>query len=304
MLRIYLLILAITSATCAASAQVADVLSYMLSASESPEPAETASTTIGNSDDNMSGVLSLIASSSPAKPSQLSPLDYITGAYQSGSYHHSGVMSGVKLSDMGSLTIHPGHRGTIYTPGWGEVTSGFGFRKKFGRMHYGIDVSMGVGDTVCAPLPGRVKLVKYDPKGYGHYVVMAHEGGMETRYAHLSVPLVSMGDYVTTGEPIALSGSSGNSTGPHLHFETRYMGKAVDPRTVFDFSSGFPAAGVMPSAGSEKSALNGKRTYVVRPGDTIDDVARKTGLTTMRLCQLNFISEDSPLNPGTMLIVR
>ena len=88
---------------------------------------------------------------------------------------------------------------------------------------------MAVGDTVRAALGGTVDRVDYQPGGYGHYVTISHDGGLETRYAHLSRPLVVPGQYVMAGEPVALSGNSGNSTGPHLHFETRRMGIPFNP---------------------------------------------------------------------------
>ena len=111
----------------------------------------------------------------------------------------------------------------------GPMTSPYGWRASSGRMHHGIDVGMAVGDTVRAALSGTVECINYQPHGYGNYVVLSHEGGLETRYAHLKTALVIPGQYVMTGEPIALSGNSGTSTGPHLHFETRRMKIPFNP---------------------------------------------------------------------------
>lgn len=111
----------------------------------------------------------------------------------------------------------------------GPLTSPYGWRKSKKKVHHGVDVSMAVGDTVRAALSGTVERIDCQPHGYGHYVVLAHEGGLETRYAHLKCALVTPGQYVTAGEPIALSGNSGNSTGPHLHFETRRMKIPFNP---------------------------------------------------------------------------
>ncbi|MDE5785189.1 MAG: M23 family metallopeptidase, partial [Duncaniella sp.] len=77
----------------------------------------------------------------------------------------------------------------------------------------------------------------YERKGYGHYVVMRHENGLETVYGHLSRTLVKPNQYVKAGEPIALGGNTGRSTGPHLHFETRYLGRAINPAEIIDFEN-------------------------------------------------------------------
>ena len=105
----------------------------------------------------------------------------------------------------------------------GPVTSPYGWRARFGRMHRGVDISLRVGDTVRVAFDGKVRLTKYEGKGYGYYVVVRHDNGMETVYGHLSRFLVKPNQRVRAGEPIALGGNTGRSTGPHLHFETRYL---------------------------------------------------------------------------------
>ena len=118
------------------------------------------------------------------------------------------------------------------------ITSHFGYRKQFGRMHYGVDLKAAVGDTVYAAFTGKVRLAKFERSGYGFYVVVRHDNGMETVYGHLSKFLVKPNQYVKAGTPIALSGNTGRSTGPHLHFETRFMGVAMNPEKIFDFVNG------------------------------------------------------------------
>ncbi len=120
----------------------------------------------------------------------------------------------------------------------GYVTSNFGYRPRFGRFHYGVDLKLQVGDTVRCALPGKVRLTKYDGRGYGYYVVVRHTNGMETVYGHLSRFLVKPNQVVEAGEPLALGGNTGRSTGPHLHFETRYMGIAINPAAIIDFENG------------------------------------------------------------------
>ena len=115
------------------------------------------------------------------------------------------------------------------------VTSHYGYRPRFGRSHKGVDLRAAIGDTVRAAFSGRVRLTKYERGGYGFYVIVRHENGLETVYGHLSRFLVKPNQYVKVGQPIALSGNTGRSTGPHLHFETRYMGYAINPGAIFDF---------------------------------------------------------------------
>lgn len=119
----------------------------------------------------------------------------------------------------------------------GPVTSPYGWRARFGRMHRGVDISLKVGDTVRSAFSGKVRLTKFEGKGYGYYVVVRHDNGMETVYGHLSRFLVKPNQRVRAGEPIALGGNTGRSTGPHLHFETRYMGLAVNPEGLIDFTN-------------------------------------------------------------------
>ena len=115
------------------------------------------------------------------------------------------------------------------------VTSRYGYRPQFGRTHKGIDLRSAVGDTVYSAFSGRVRLTRFDRGGYGFYVIVRHENGLETIYGHLSRFLVKPDQYVKAGQPIALSGNTGRSTGPHLHFETRFMGYAINPEAIFDF---------------------------------------------------------------------
>ncbi|MBQ2074990.1 MAG: M23 family metallopeptidase [Muribaculaceae bacterium] len=118
------------------------------------------------------------------------------------------------------------------------VNSHFGYRKQFGRMHKGTDLKANIGDTIYAAFTGKVRLTKFERNGYGFYVIVRHDNGLETVYGHLSKFLVRENQYVKAGTPIALSGNTGRSTGPHLHFETRFMGVAINPEKIFDFVNG------------------------------------------------------------------
>lgn len=124
-----------------------------------------------------------------------------------------------------------------YHPVPGHVTSNYGYRPRFGRVHRGIDLKLAVGDTVHAAFDGKIRMTKFERRGYGYYVVIRHDNGMETVYGHLSRFLVKPDQRVKAGEPIALGGNTGRSTGPHLHFETRFMGVAINPTQIIDFEN-------------------------------------------------------------------
>lgn len=113
------------------------------------------------------------------------------------------------------------------------VTSNFGPR--WGRMHKGLDIKVYIGDTIRAAFSGKVRVVKYDANGYGKYVVIRHNNGLETIYGHMSAQLVQPNQNVVAGQPIGLGGNTGRSTGSHLHFETRLCGEALNPALMFDF---------------------------------------------------------------------
>jgi len=108
----------------------------------------------------------------------------------------------------------------------GRISSRFGPR--WGRMHEGLDIAVNVGTQVRAAADGVVRFAGWNG-GYGYLVVVDHGRGIETRYAHNSRILVKRGQRVSRGQVLALSGSTGNSTGPHVHFEIRQNGKPVDP---------------------------------------------------------------------------
>lgn len=116
-----------------------------------------------------------------------------------------------------------------------NVTSRFGYRATFKRVHKGLDIKVCTGDTIVAAFDGKVRVVRYDAGGYGNYVVIRHNNGLETIYGHLSKQLVEGDQIVKAGEPIGLGGNTGRSFGSHLHFETRLAGEAINPELLFNF---------------------------------------------------------------------
>ena len=211
-------------------------------------------------------------------------------------------------------------------PTMGYVTSPYGYRRRFRRMHKGIDLKVQIGDTIRAAFDGKVRLTRNQGrrKGYGLYVIVRHPNGLETVYGHLSKFLVQPDQYVKAGDPIALGGNTGRSTGPHLHFETRYMGYAINPAAIFDFEnktthtdeftfnkSNYKDARDYSPAKSKKAstkavASSGRNASVVkiRKGDSLSKIARANGTTVDKLCKLNGISRTSVLTAGKTLKVR
>lgn len=114
-----------------------------------------------------------------------------------------------------------------------HVSSGYGVRdnplQSGDELHAGIDIAVNEGTAVFAALDGTVRLSEQSDTGYGNQLVLDHADGTATRYAHCSTLLCKEGDTVRKGDLIALVGSTGNSTGPHLHFEVLQNGAAVDP---------------------------------------------------------------------------
>jgi murein DD-endopeptidase MepM/ murein hydrolase activator NlpD len=194
-----------------------------------------------------------------------------------------------------------------------KVTSGFGYRPRFRRMHKGIDVKVQTGDTIYAAFDGKVRIVRYERRGYGKYIVLRHENGLETIYAHLSKYLCDVNEDVKAGQPIGLGGNTGRSFGSHLHFETRVMGEAINPAFLFDFANQdvtgdsymfrkqnsdtyFTGPGTKNSVASA-----GKRYYKVRKGDSLSRISSRTGTSVSQLCKINRISKKTTLRPGQLL---
>lgn len=125
--------------------------------------------------------------------------------------------------------------GEFRSPDKRNIYSAFGYRR--GRRHQGVDLPLKTGDPIYAAFAGKVRMSRYY-SGYGHLIILRHENGLETFYAHLSKRHVEVGDWVDAGEVIGLGGNTGRSTGAHLHFEVRYQGYAFDPQWIIDFESG------------------------------------------------------------------
>ena len=208
----------------------------------------------------------------------------------------------------------------------GYITSNYGYRAKFGRMHKGVDLKLNTNDTVYAAFDGKVRLTNYEAKGYGNYVIIRHPNGLETVYGHLNKHLVKPNQVVKAGQAIGLGGNTGRSTGPHLHFETRYMGYAINPSAIFDFANHTPhtdtytfskstytqprnfapARNYADAKESENLYKKGvtATTYTVKAGDTLNNIARAYGLSATTLRKLNGLKSEDLIKTGQVLKLK
>ena len=189
-----------------------------------------------------------------------------------------------------------------------KVTSLFGVRSR--RMHNGIDLKVQKGDTVRSAFSGKVRIKGFERRGFGNYLVIRHQNGLETVYGHLSGFLVSDNDIVIAGQPIGLGGNTGRSTGTHLHFETRFLGQALNPSHIIDFTNG----GV---PHNDQYVLYkgdfGKNTNIytstserivyhrVKQGETLGKIALQYRTSVAELCRLNGLTQKSVLRIGQTL---
>lgn len=201
----------------------------------------------------------------------------------------------------------------------------FGVRR--GRRHQGVDIPLKTGDPVYATFTGKVRVSRYWG-AFGNLIVIRHENGIETFYAHLSKRNVEVGDWVNAGDVIGLGGSTGRSTGPHLHFETRYNGFAFDPQWLIDFEKGILRHRLFvlkkkyfniysnyeqdfedemkneeedKAEDAEKAAM---KWHTIRSGDTLYKISRMYGTSVNTICRLNGINQNTTLKIGRKLRVR
>ena len=190
-----------------------------------------------------------------------------------------------------------------------KITSPFGPRWR--RMHNGLDLKVNIGDTIVAAFDGKVRIVKYERRGYGKYVVIRHDNGLETVYGHLSKQLVEENQLVKAGEVIGLGGNTGRSTGYHLHFETRFLGIAINPIYMFDFPKQDIVADTYTFRRTQGSKRAGShdtqvadgtiRYHKVKSGDTLSRIAKLRGVSVSTLCKLNRIKPTTTLRIGQVL---
>lgn len=214
---------------------------------------------------------------------------------------------------------------SYHYPYLGHITSRYGPRR--GRQHQGMDIALKTGDPIYATFDGKVRFAK-SSGNYGNLVIIRHCNGLETWHAHLSECCVEAGDWVVAGQLIGKGGSTGRSTGPHLHFEVRYRGQSFDPERIIDFKTGElrreelllkrrhfsiyakfeqdfdDEVEVEKQEEAERKAAAAVQYHTVRKGDTLSAIARKYGTTVNKICQLNNIKSTTILSLGRKLRVR
>lgn len=209
-------------------------------------------------------------------------------------------------------------------PAEGYMTSNFG-RRGSRRYHYGIDLKAQTGDTIYAAFDGKIRVKSFERAGYGYYVVIRHVNGLETVYGHLSKFLVKENDFVKSGEPIGLAGNTGRSFGSHLHFETRFLGKPINPNFIIDFDNKVchrdeylvttssykkttrsSSVAYKGNASNYKSPTSNNNKYVsgnvkyhrIKSGDTLGAISKRYGTSVKKLCSLNNMTPKTKLRVG------
>ncbi len=215
---------------------------------------------------------------------------------------------------------HCPHQGSVHPRGK------YGPRRH--RPHQGVDIPLQMGAPIYATFSGRVRISQYNRGGYGNLIIIRHDNGLETYYGHLSERLVEPNQWVEAGQIIGLGGSTGRSTGPHLHFETRYYGQSFDPERLIDFKNGTLSRetfllkksffSIYSNAGQnfedeianeeqdkkEAAAKAAMRYHTIRRGDTLGALARRYGTTVTNICRMNGIKSTTILRLGRRLRVR
>lgn len=195
----------------------------------------------------------------------------------------------------------------------GAITSPYGPRKA--RYHYGTDLRVAVGDSIRAAWDGVVRIVGWDPRGYGRFVVIRHDNGLETVYGHLSMALFDENERIFAGEVLGLGGNTGRSTGPHLHWEIRYLGNAFNPTRVVDFEHNCLRASLQDGHYTlsqkatwpelaEMKAMKAAKYHTIKNGETLSSIAKKYGTSIKALCRLNNITQNTIIRAGKKIRVR
>ena len=215
---------------------------------------------------------------------------------------------------------------SYHYPHKGRVTSKYGPRRR--RVHQGTDIDLETGEPIYATFDGRVRITTYIKGGYGNMVIIRHDNGLETYYAHLSEINVKPNQWVTAGQVIGKGGNTGRSTGSHLHYEIRYKGQTFDPERLIDFTTGTlrretfllkrtyfsPYSRFTQDFDEEVQSVEedkkiaaeaaARKYHIVKRGDTLGRIAIKNHTTVTKLCQLNGIKKTTVLQIGQRIRVR
>ncbi|MGY6560630.1 MAG: peptidoglycan DD-metalloendopeptidase family protein [Luteibaculaceae bacterium] len=182
----------------------------------------------------------------------------------------------------------------------GVLTSAFGWR--YGRNHNGIDIALKVKDPIKAAFDGKVRFSGYYGS-FGRVIVVRHYNGLETLYAHLHQSKVQVNDYVRAGDIIGLGGSTGRSTGPHLHFEARFLGQPINPRTFIDTKA--KTLKTKDINLKDWTIFEGRQVvHRVSQGETLYIIAKKYGTDVNSLCKTNNLNPKGVIIPGQKIFIN
>lgn len=214
---------------------------------------------------------------------------------------------GAKFSDTLNINLYDSLGGFNWSmPLTGcHITSDFGMRHS--RWHYGTDLKLQMGDPVVACFDGIVRINQYNAGGYGNYVMVRHYNGLETLYGHLTKSHVTVGQLVKAGELLGDGGNTGRSSGPHLHFEVRYEGNAINPEELYDFPMNTLKAKIFELNPSHFEYLREARKvfyHRVKSGESLGTISRKYRVSVSTICKLNGISSRTTLKVGRKLRIR
>tara|TARA_B110000046_G_scaffold78688_1_gene86777 strand:- start:1077 stop:2102 length:1026 start_codon:yes stop_codon:yes gene_type:complete len=241
----------------------------------------------------------------------------LSGFYDSSIYPSNSMYNRwdtYQLFNQGASNLNPGESRKLiledtinecrfYNPFKGLITSNFGWRD--GRSHNGIDIDLQVWDPVIAAFDGMVRVAR-NHDGYGRVVIIRHYNGLETLYAHLHRFKVKTGDIIEAGQVIGLGGSSGKSTGSHLHFEVRYKGRPLNPRSIIDFNrNNLKSSNIklVKTKYSYAAMPDGVNFHTVKRGESLYKIANVYGTSIESLCNINGIKRNRPLQVGQKLMV-
>lgn len=191
----------------------------------------------------------------------------------------------------------------FYNPFKGLITSNFGWRN--GRAHNGIDIDLEVWDPVISAFDGMVRVAR-SHAGYGRVVIIRHYNGLETLYAHLHRLKVKTGDIISAGQVIGLGGSSGQSSGSHLHFEIRFKGKPLNPKSIVDFNNNKLKSSSIKLVKTKYSFMavpEGVNYHSVKKGESLFKIARTYGTSIDEICSINGIKRNKPLFIGQKIMI-
>jgi hypothetical protein len=236
-----------------------------------------------------------------------------------------------KLKDTLWLCVADEAHKDFVIPFNGVVTSRYGFRG--GRYHNGIDIDVETGDSIVSAWDGKVRYAEFNDGGFGNLVIVRHYNGLETIYAHLSKIDVTYNQEVKAGELLGLGGNTGRSRGSHLHFEIRFYDAPINPEEIINFDTktlkdenllvhkaifrpgakptdlnthdhdhAAEATAAVVKKAKAKAATT--KSHRVRAGETLSQIAAKYGTTIGRICKLNGIRANRPIQAGRTIRVK